>query len=170
LAGSIYLIYKIMKNNFIKSIAALALVVVVGTTTFTSVYGYGSSHHGGTQTQLFNTAPVAKVLGAATSTVTTAPACSGMYLTDYMRKGKANNPEQVKKLQAFLAEQGIATPVTGFFGDLTEASVKTFQAKYAAEVLTPWKLTEPTGYVFKTTRAKINNMVCPGSEVMPASL
>jgi len=89
-------------------------------------------------------------------------------LTDYMRRGVANNPEQVTKLQIFLGGQGFFTaPTSGFFGLITEAAVKSFQAKYAADILAPWVETTPTGYVFKTTRAKINDIVCAGSEAAP---
>lgn len=96
----------------------------------------------------------------------TAPACQPL-LSDYLRKGWNNDPEQVTKLQNFLNEYGFAVPVTGFFGDLTEEAVKAFQAKYLPDVLTPWGIDYSTGFVYKTTRHKINNLVCPGSEVMP---
>lgn len=96
-----------------------------------------------------------------------------MYITDYMKQGQNNNPEQVTKLQQFLNEQNIQVPVTGFYGDLTTEAVKKFQKLYSIEVLQPWVNSgivsnlEPTGIVYKTTRWKINNMVCGGSEAFP---
>lgn len=90
-----------------------------------------------------------------------------------MRQGGNNNSEQVSKLQSFLTEQGFSVPTTGFFGPMTTDAVKQFQSTHASEVLQPWvdaglaaDLT-PTGIVFKTTRYKINNIVCEGSESMP---
>jgi Putative peptidoglycan binding domain len=127
---------------------------------------------GGTRTRP-TTTPVAQVLGAATSTVgtTTMPTtllCEGMYLTSYMRMSMENPVDQVLKLQVFLNAIGSTTvPTTGIFDEATDAAVRAFQVKYLMNVLTPWNLTVGTGYVYKTTRATINNMVCPGSEVMP---
>lgn len=109
-----------------------------------------------------------QVLGAFTSNSSNGGSCQGMYLKEYMKIGSANNSEEVTKLQAFLNEQGIYVPVTGYFGTLTEAAVKKFQAAHAADIITPWgNLEAPTGYVYKTTRYVINNMVCPGSEAKP---
>lgn len=105
------------------------------------------------------------MLGAATTTVS--GLCEGMFLKSYLRKGQTNDSKDVTKLQVFLSAVGIATPVTGTFDAATDASVRTFQTKYLGAVLAPWGITNGTGYVFKTTRATINNMVCPGSEVVP---
>ena len=103
------------------------------------------------------------VLGASTSTVpdTSTLSCSTPLLTQYMRIGKPNDASQVKLLQTFLnGEVGSHIPVTGFFGIMTDAAVRAFQLKYASEVLSPWGLTQPTGYVYKTTEWKINMINC----------
>jgi len=87
-------------------------------------------------------------------------------LTRNMRQGRGNDPLDVVKLQNFLnGEVDAGLPTTGYFGPLTAAAVKKFQAKYADEVLAPWNLTEPTGLVYTTTRAKINELACNGRPV-----
>jgi hypothetical protein len=89
------------------------------------------------------------------------------YLTEYIRYGADNNPEEVKKLQTFLNEyEGEQIPVTGFYGEITMGAVNRLQKKYASEILAPWGITEPTGYVYITTQRFINNKKCDG-EVLP---
>lgn len=102
------------------------------------------------------------VLGASTSTGET---CTE-YITDYLRMGTKNNPEQVKLLQIFLNKYlNLNIPVTGFFGPLTRDAVKQFQLENADQVLTPWvpyglSVQTPTGYVYKTTKRWINLLEC----------
>ena len=73
--------------------------------------------------------------------------------------GMRNNSE-VRCLQEFLKAQGPEIYpeglVTGNFLSLTQAAVIRFQEKYADEVLAPWEFTKGTGFVGKTTRAKLN--------------
>ncbi len=107
-----------------------------------------------------------QVLGAFTGDSSIGGSC-GMYLNSYMRIGADNNREEVMKLQAFLNEQGYSIPVNGTFGSATEAAVKAFQKTHSAEILAPWGITDPTGYVYKMTRYVMNNMVCAGSEAKP---
>lgn len=107
------------------------------------------------------------VLGATTDDGADLSCGGGLYLSAYMRQGAANDAAEVRKLQSFLTGQGFPVPVTGYFGPLTAAAVSAFQAAHADEVLKPWGV-GPTGIVFKTTRWKINNIVCPGSEAFPA--
>jgi hypothetical protein len=111
--------------------------------------------------------PAGEVLGEAT--------CGGPLLTDYMRMGMANDPEQVKLLQQFLNDHmGANLPASGFFGQLTHDAVSNFQVKYWEEILKPWvpyglpSDHTPTGYVYKTTKRMINNLACPElQEPMP---
>lgn len=122
------------------------------------------SSRGGTRVRPPSGTPT--VLGAATTTGAVVQ-CEGMYLTSYLKEGQENPTDQVVRLQLFLNTFGFTTNVTGTFDASTTEAVRNFQVRYATEVLLPWKLATGTGFVFKTTRATINNIVCPGSEVMP---
>jgi hypothetical protein len=99
-----------------------------------------------------------QVLGSATTT----PAGCTALLNGYMRMGRRdNNVDDVKKLQQFLNDHmGANLPVTGHFGSMTDKAVRAFQAKYMSEVLTPWGIDAPTGFVYKTTMRWINMMHC----------
>lgn len=50
------------------------------------------------------------------------------------------------------------TRFTGYFGNTTLAAVKAFQAKYAADILIPAGLTQPTGIVGTNTLKKLNTL------------
>ncbi len=110
--------------------------------------------------------PQGQVLGATTQ--------CGLWLNDYMQKATVNSTYQVLKLQVFLNLEGFVTPLTGIFDAATEENVKKFQSKYADEVIKPWfdrgivPHNRPTGFVYKTTRWKINDIMCPGIEPYPS--
>lgn len=109
------------------------------------------------------------VLGAATE-------CSAL-LTTYLGRSYANPADEVTKLQSFLNErEGASLEITGAFDAPTEAAVRAFQVKYWEEVLKPWfafpeygvlDSDDSTGIVYKTTKWKINNLACEGSESLP---
>lgn len=89
-------------------------------------------------------------------------------LTSYLREGRANPEDEVRKLQGFLAKHlGITLAMTGVFDHKTTESVDAFQLRYASDVLAPWVSfglrdeRTPTGYVYKTTLWKINEIACP---------
>jgi fibro-slime domain-containing protein len=84
------------------------------------------------------------------------------YLREHLRLGHNNNPIEVAKLQSFLRNyEGFTTlPVTGFFDIVTDKAVRSFQDKYASDVLTPWNLPGNTGYVYYTTKKKVNEIYC----------
>jgi uncharacterized membrane protein YgcG len=114
------------------------------------------------------------VLGASTATegeVLGESTCSAL-LSDYLKISKKNRSSEVRALQTFLSDElGKKIPVTGYFGKITESAVRAFQKKYQDEVLSPWKsqVSGPTGYVYKTTRWKINDLYCPTlNEPFPA--
>lgn len=71
--------------------------------------------------------------------------------------------EEVTCLQEFLKSQGEEVYpeglVTGYFGPLTRAAVIRFQEKHQEEILAPWELEQGTGFVGRTTREKINELL-----------
>jgi hypothetical protein len=101
-----------------------------------------------------------QVLGASTGQVL-GISC-GVYMDRYVRLGKRNSVEQVRKLQEFLNKyQNAGLPVTGFYGPLSNAAVMAFQKTHATSVLAPWGLSTPTGIVYRTTLRQINMIECP---------
>ncbi|KKT41943.1 MAG: VCBS repeat-containing protein [Candidatus Giovannonibacteria bacterium GW2011_GWA2_44_13b] len=98
--------------------------------------------------------------------------CSDILLNNYLKMGKQNNVDEVKKLQTFLNEYIVANlPVTGFFGNMTHAAVKSFQVREANNVLNPWIAAtgsvdpQGTGYVYKTTKRWINMLHCQALQI-----
>ena len=75
--------------------------------------------------------------------------------------------KEVEELQKCLAKFPEIYPegeITGSFRAKTEAAVKRFQEKYAAEILQPSGLKEGTGTVGKATRNKLNEVCFPSGE------
>jgi hypothetical protein len=111
------------------------------------------------------------VLGASTSTGTTTlpelPAGCTPLLNGFMRRSDMiNSTDDVKKLQSFLQrEVDDSLEVTGTFGPATEAAVRAFQQKNATQILSPWGLNNPTGFVYLTTQRWINLMSCPNLDL-----
>lgn len=68
---------------------------------------------------------------------------------------------EVLNLQKALNKSGlyeITMQEDGYFGEQTASAVVGFQEKYRSEILTLWGLAHGTGYVGKTTRAKLNKL------------
>lgn len=77
-------------------------------------------------------------------------------LTSNLSKGTVS--QDVSYLQKALIKENLlslSAPTT-YFGNLTFAAVVAFQEKYAFDILTPLGLTQGTGYVGASTRAKLN--------------
>jgi len=157
-AGSYFITYNVIDSEGASAIEVERMVTV------RERGGGGGGSSGGEVLGAFSGG---EVLGA----VSDSNQC-GMYIFDYMRQSfPTNDPVEVAKLQGFLSEQGFFVPETGYFGPLTDRSVKDFQVAHSDEILLPWTnlgfTGGPSGYVYKTTRWKINNIVCPGSEDFP---
>lgn len=104
------------------------------------------------------------VLGMATST----SASCDMYLTAFLRFGKSDNDmEQVKRLQHVLLQEGSVLEENGVFDEATLKAVHAFQLKYASEILAPWSLKTSTGFVYLTTRKKVNEIYCKETAQFP---
>ena len=82
-------------------------------------------------------------------------------ITTFMSLGGKNNSTDVLKLQTFLKNvEGANVDLTGIFDPATVAAVKAFQAKYLADIMGPWNSANPSGYVYITTKKKINEIAC----------
>ena len=83
-------------------------------------------------------------------------------MEDFLRIDFDNDPVEVRKLQVFLRdfEDFNNLEVTGVFDQATFDAVSEFQERYSQDVLLPWGLTSSTGYVYLTTRKKINEIYC----------
>ncbi|MCL5782168.1 MAG: peptidoglycan-binding protein, partial [Patescibacteria group bacterium] len=83
------------------------------------------------------------------------------FITTYMKRGWANSPAEVTKLQNFLKDyEKMTITVNGIYDLATENAVKQFQAKYLDTVMGPWGANQPSGVVYITTTRKINELAC----------
>ena len=84
------------------------------------------------------------------------------YLKTFIRFGAKNDIEEVKKLQRFLRDvMGMKeVKVTGIYDRTSLRAVMKFQAGLGKDVLSPWNLSSPTGYVYITTLRAINRIHC----------
>lgn len=122
----------------------------------------GGGGGGGGSIGIIAAAAVATALQNISSS--TLPAFQGacdQYLTAFIRSGFKNDESQVRRLQATLRDfEGAKITVNGIYDKATLAAVHAFQAKYASEILAPWGARASTGYVYLTTRKKINEVYC----------
>lgn len=120
-----------------------------------------SSSSGGTRVGFRSFLPQGEVLGASTTAEEEGDFCEEPYITDNLGYGRTNNPEQVTRLQTFLNNHmSTALAISGIFDLPTRDAVMSFQQAYASDILTPWGITNSTGFVYYTTRKKINELVC----------
>lgn len=73
---------------------------------------------------------------------------------------RENIKKEVEKLEAFLISIGEDLTIDRIYKSDDVEAVKRFQLKYKEDVLDPWDITTPTGYVWKTSIAKINEIAC----------
>ncbi len=87
--------------------------------------------------------------------------CSPL-LTTYIRRGANNDKKEVGELQFFLKTMEGFEDVkeTNEYDDTTYNAVREFQTRYADEILTPWGMNTPSGFVYYTTQKKINEIWC----------
>lgn len=91
------------------------------------------------------------------------------YLKSFIRYGSTNDPEEVKKLQVFLRDvMGMKeVKITGIYDLVSLRAVMKFQAGLGKDVLSPWNLSSPTGYVYITTSRAINRLHCQKNPPKP---
>ena len=83
------------------------------------------------------------------------------YLLEYIKLGDDNNPVEVEKVERFLNEfEGENLVVNGIYEQVDFDAVSRFQEKYLGDVLSPWSHNASTGYVYITTKKKINEIYC----------
>jgi hypothetical protein len=71
-----------------------------------------------------------------------------------------NDTKEVNKLEDFLAWRWEEVSKDWIYSAIELEAVKRFQLEYKEDVLDPWDITAPTGYVWKTSVAKINEIAC----------
>ena len=71
-----------------------------------------------------------------------------------------NDSDEVERLEAFLIARWEKIEINGIYGQDDFDAVKRFQLEYRADILDPWDINNPTGYVYKTTVKKINEIAC----------
>ncbi len=84
------------------------------------------------------------------------------YLVKYIKPNKKNDKLEVKKIQYFLAKYEGFTNIeqNGEYNAETIKAIHLFQKKYRADILGPWNTKNTTGYIYKTTQKKINELYC----------
>jgi hypothetical protein len=119
------------------------------------------------------------ILGTTTTSVsTTTPSISqalcDRYLTAFIRFNFKNDTEQVRRLQMVLRDvESASVSVNGVYDAATLGAVHALQMKYASDILAPWGARVSTGYVYLTTRKKINELYCRNTkrfELTPGEL
>ncbi|TSD02569.1 MAG: hypothetical protein Athens071416_626 [Parcubacteria group bacterium Athens0714_16] len=103
-----------------------------------------------------------RVIGIELKTPTGSVLGQCNYLLEFLKLDANNSPQEVTKLQIFLRNyEGFKNlNVTGVFDQETYSAVIEFQNKYKTDILLPWNHNEPTGFVYITTKKKINEIYC----------
>lgn len=83
-----------------------------------------------------------------------------LFLTNPVKLGARNNPEDVKLLETFLNQyENTYLSVNGVYEKEDFDAVVKWQEKYKEDILTPWGLNKGTGYVYSTSLEKIKEIV-----------
>jgi len=127
--------------------------------------GGGPSSGGGT---VPTTTTTTTTTSSTTTTSTPSAAAADILATcmshfsSYIKPGVTNNADEVRKLQIFLRDDEKIAPleVSGIYDQSTINAVISFQEKYASDILGPWVEQKGTGYVYITTKQKLNQLYC----------
>lgn len=106
--------------------------------------------------------PIASVDVTVTPFVEGTTAVCTPLLTTYIRQLGENDKKEVGELQFFLRTMAgfDSVEITNTYDTTTYDAVRSFQERYAEEILAPWGMSEPSGYVYYTTQKKINEIWC----------
>ena len=104
---------------------------------------------------------VTDTISLTDTVVSTFTACEVTAIPDQaIRYGVNNNPADVRLLEQFLNTfEGFDLVVDGAYSQADRDAVVMWQERHAADILAPWNLTEGTGYVFRTSLAKMQEIV-----------
>ncbi len=109
--------------------------------------------------EVFCEVPEVKGVEAPIEPQIEAPVCN--YLLEYIKLGAKNNPVEVEKLETFLnIFEGESLAINGSYEKVDFNAVSRFQEKYRTDVLDPWGLKSATGFVYITTKKKVNELYC----------
>lgn len=97
------------------------------------------------------------------------PACPRL-IEGFIKLGGQNNIVDVFVLQKLLNDHmGENLKLDGTYDADDYEAVKRFQARYYQDIISPWHTYIPgmgtTGYVFRTTKWKINTILCPSADI-----
>ena len=130
--------------------------------------GGGGTYYYGTGSSSSGSSASASATSTSRMANTTQAACQTM--TRPMRMGLNNDPSEVALLQQSLNKlMNASLSVTGTFDQATQDAVKAFQTAHASDILAPWGLTSPTGYVYLTTLKKLNELDCGVPQALSAA-
>ena len=110
---------------------------------------------------VFAAPDVAPIKNEYPSATAIAPTGCDAYLDSFIRFSQQNQVAKVTALQQFFNKyEGEQLVINDTYDTQTLAAVWRFQKKYASDILTPWGISMPTGFVYRTTLRKINFIVC----------
>ncbi|MEK7155751.1 MAG: hypothetical protein AAB734_02630 [Patescibacteria group bacterium] len=110
------------------------------------------------------------VAGSVAGSATSTPGACDKYLTAFIKFGAKNDADQVKRLQhVLLWFEGANIEESGVYDEKTLGAVHAFQTKHWDTILAPWNIKQSTGFVYLTTRKKVNEIYCKNEVMFPLS-